>query len=333
MWRRMLIPSTALLQLSRRTVLTTGATCAVWLPALAQEAVRTYQLGFLVQPQRRQFNALFDELQRHGFIEGSNLSVDSRGFGLAVEELEAAAFEVVQKKPDAIYSGGTAANRAVKRATTTIPIVVSSDDMIREHLVPSLARPGGNITGISILAPELDEKRLEFLINIAPGIRNIGALVDPGTTPPDHLQMLIAVARSRGVRLSIHPAAADREIEGAIEAARAAGTEALTVLTSALFHVNRAAIIERTRLARLPSMYQWPEYCAEGALITYGPSFTSMYRQAAGMLVKVMRGAKPADIPVEQPTKFELAINLKTAKELGLTIPSSLLGSADEVIE
>ena len=210
---------------------------------------------------------------------------------------------------------------------------MTSDDIVEDDIVASLARPGGNITGISILAPELDEKRLGILIELIPGCRQLAALVDPATTPPNHLQKLITTAQSFGVQLLVCRARSDREIGGAVEAALAGGAEGVMVLASALFHANRKAIIEQIYQARLPAMYQWPEYCAEGALIAYGPRFTLMYRQAARMLVKVMKGAKPADIPVEQPTKFELAINLKAAKELKLTISSSLLAAADEVIE
>ncbi|HEV2334394.1 MAG TPA: ABC transporter substrate-binding protein [Stellaceae bacterium] len=310
-----------------------GATLVACWPALAQTAGRTYRLGFVVQPARSQFAVLFDELRRRGFIEGNNLSIDPRGFGLAVDELDRAAIEVAKAGPDAIYSGGDAADRAAKRATTEIPIVATSDDMVRAHIVPSLAHPGGNVTGISILATELDGKRLEVLTEIVPGIRHMAALADPSTTASDQLQVLIDAARSRGITLSIQHAGTRQEIEPAIEAAQAAGAQALEVLASALFNANRALIIDRIALARLPAVYQWPEYCAAGALVAYGSRITSLYRQAAGLLVKVMTGTKPADIPVEQPTKFELVINLKTARALGLAVPQALLARADEVIE
>jgi putative ABC transport system substrate-binding protein len=280
--------------------------------AWGQHAGRIYRLGFVVQPPHRQFEALFDELTRRGFIEGENLLVDPRGFGLAVNELEVAAVAVVNASPDVIYAGGDAAGRAAQRATATIPIVVLSDDVIRAHLVPSLARPGGNITGISILATELDGKRLELLMEIVPGIRRISALVDPKTTDSEQLEDLVGAARSRGIALSIHNAETLQQIAPAITVAKASGAQAINVLASALFNANRVLIIERIAAARLPAMYQWPEYGAEGALIAYGPRITSMYRQAAQLLVKVMTGIKPGDIPVEQPTRFELMVNLKT---------------------
>ena len=199
--------------------------------------------------------------------------------------------------------------------------------------MPSLAHPGGNITGVSIFAPELDGKRLELLMEIVPGLHHIGALVDLGTTAEDQLQALIEAARSRGMELSIHDAETQQQIGPAIEAAKAAGAEALDVLASALFNANRGLIIERIAVARLPAIYQWPDYGADGALMAYGPSQAWMYREAARVLVKVLMGTKPADLPVEQPTKFELIVNLKTAKALGLSIPPASLDRADEVIE
>jgi putative tryptophan/tyrosine transport system substrate-binding protein len=205
--------------------------------------------------------------------------------------------------------------------------------MIRDRLVFSLSHPGGNTTGVSIFAPELDGKRLELLTEIVPGIHYIAALVDPKTTASDQLEALITAARSRGVELSIHNAETQQQIAPAIEAARAARAQALEVLSSALFNADRALIIEHTAAARLPAMYQWPEYGTDGALIAYGPRQTWIRRESARLLVKVLMGTKPADLPVEQPTKFELVINLKTAKALGLTVPPSILARADEVIE
>jgi putative tryptophan/tyrosine transport system substrate-binding protein len=330
----MILPISGSVLFSRRALLLGGAaTAMIAPPSWAQQPGRIYRLGVVVQPPRRRFEALFDELRQHGFVEGGNLSVDPRGFGLAVDELEAAAVDVAKAGPDAIYAGGAAAGRAAQRATTTIPIVATSDDMIRDRLVPSLAHPGGNTTGISIFAPELDGKRLELLMEIVPGIRRIAALADPETTASDQLGALLEAARSRGIELSIHNAETQQQIAAAIEAARAEGAQAVSVLSSALFNANRAPIIERIAAARLPAMYQWPEYGADGALIAYGPRQTWMYQESARVLTKVMTGTKPADLPVQQPTTFELVVNLKTAKVLGLTTPQTILALADEVIE
>ena len=205
--------------------------------------------------------------------------------------------------------------------------------MLREGLVASLAHPSANITGISILATELDLKRLELLSEMLPGIRRIAALTDPGTTPPDQVEALTAMARSNKIDLSIYRAATLGDIDPAIADAQAAGVQAIDVMASALFNANRARIIGRIAEAKLPAVYQWPEYGDDGALVSYGPSIEGFYRQAARLIVKIFRGAKPADLPVEQPSRIALVINLKTAKALGLTVPQSLLARADEVIE
>jgi putative ABC transport system substrate-binding protein len=310
-------------------------TAALVLPraARAQEPRRTYRLGVLVQPPRAQFEALFDELARHGFVEGNNLIVDSRGFAIPAEALEKTAVALVGSQPDAIYCGGDEAGRALQRATRTIPIATLTDDMVRAGLVTSLARPGGNITGVSIFAPELDGKRLQLLLEVAPGVRRVAALVDPKTTAQDQLHALTDAASARDVELLIHQAATSREIVLAIEAAKADRAQALSVLASAMLGANRALIIEQVARQRLPTIYQWSDYAKEGALVCYGPSQSALYRQVARQLVMLLKGTAPADIPVQQPTQFALTINLTTAKALGLTVPPSLLARADEVIE
>lgn len=319
--------------LSRRALFAAGTAFVALLPSRAQAAERRYRLGFVTQSARPDYAALFDQLREVGFVEGGNLVVDQHGFGVPVESLAAAAVEVVTTDPDAIYCGGEEACRAAQRATTAIPIVVIADDVLGAGLVASLARPGGNTTGISILAPELDGKRLEILLEIVPTVRRMAALADPRSTGPDQLRWLVAAAHARGVDLLIQHAAARQEIVPAIDAARAAGAQALIVLASALLVAHRALIIEHVAVARLPAIFQWAEYPAQGALVSYGPRRNSLFRQAAGLLAKVLTGTQPADIPVQQPAKFELGINLKTAKALGLTIPPTILTRADEAIE
>jgi putative ABC transport system substrate-binding protein len=325
------VPGTAFI--SRRRVMLASAIAVFSAAVSAQEARRVYRLGFVVQPPKSNFAAMFDELQKHGFIEGQNLSVDPRGFSLPADRLDDAAAEVAKAGPDVIYAGGTAAGRAVQRATRTIPLVVTGNDLVRAHLVSSLAHPGGNVTGVSILGPELDSKRLELLTESVPGVSRIAALVDSETTPPDQIEALINTARALGVTLSTQRAAVAEDIAPAIEAARAAGAQAFDVPASALFHTNSAMIIARMAEAKLPAVYQWPEYGQDGALICYGPPITAFYRQAARLIAKIFRGSKPADLPVEQPSHIELVVNLKTAKALGLTIPPTILARADEVIE
>ncbi len=202
-----------------------------------------------------------------------------------------------------------------------------------EQAVASLAHPGGNTTGISILATELDGKRQEILLEAVPLARRLALLVDPAVTAPHQLDALQDIAKARGITVSAHKAANSVEIMPAIDAAVAAGAQAFNVLASSLFNRYRPQIIERMAAIRIPAIYQWPEMAEEGGLIAYGPRFVGLYPQHALQTIKVLKGTKPADIPVEQPTKFELVINLQTATALGLTIPPALLGRADEVIE
>jgi ABC-type uncharacterized transport system substrate-binding protein len=319
--------------LSRRAVLVGSVAGLVSPTAKAQQANRMYRLGFVAQPPKTRYKALFDQLQSYGFIEGENLSIDQQGFGIPANRLDAVAADVAAAAPDAIYAGGDEAGRAAKRATTNIPVVVLADDMVRAGLVETLAHPGANVTGVSILATELDNKRLQILLELLPGTNHIGALIDPKTTAADQIGRLVAAGHALGVELSIFRAAVSEEIGPGIDAAVSSGVQALNVLASALFNAHRAMILKRVAEGRLPAMYQWPDYGAEGALVCYGPRLDDPYRQTAGVLRKVLSGISPADIPVEQPTKIELVLNTNTAKALGLTLPQSLLARADEVIE
>jgi putative ABC transport system substrate-binding protein len=227
--------------------------------------------------------------------------------------------------------------RALQAATRTVPLIGMSEDLVAEGLVASLARPGGNVTGISLLSPELDGKRQDILIEAVPGVRRIAAMVDSKVTPLYHLQMLQHAARSRGVEVSMFGVKGPEDIVSAIDAAKTANAEALNFLATPLFSVpgsrNNQVVLERVAAMRIPTIFQWPETAEAGALLAYGPRFTEVYRQRARILAKILRGAKPADIPVEQPIRFELAINLKAARALGAEVPASLVLRADKVIE
>jgi putative ABC transport system substrate-binding protein len=222
---------------------------------------------------------------------------------------------------------------AAQAETRTIPILGVADDLVASGLVPSLARPSGNVTGISILASELDSKRQEILMELVPTSRHMAALVDPGAKGPEEIQTLWSATAARGVELSVFPVRAPEEIAAAVDGARAAGATALYVLASRMLDANRKIILDQCAMLRLPAIYQWPETAEESGLAAYGPRYAKMLRQLSRQVLKVLRGAKPADIPVEQPDKFELVINLKTAKALSLTVPSAILDRADEVIE
>jgi len=322
---------------TRRLVLAAAAATLLPRVARAQEPGRTYRLGVLsVAPRDAGArNALFEELRRHGFIEGQNLTIDPRGFGLRSEQFPEVAVELVKAQVDVILAdSGDASIRAAQQATATIPILGVTDDMLGSGLVASLARPGGDTTGISILSTELDGKRQEILSEIVPGARRIAALADTNTTAARQLHGLEDAARMRGIELSIFQIAKPEEIIGAIDAAKEAGAAALNVLASPLLNLQRPLIIERAAALRLPAMYQFPEAAERGGLAAYGPRFAQLFRDVVSrQLVKLLKGARPADLPVEQPDKFELVINLKTAKAIGLTVPQSIVVQADKVIE
>jgi len=324
--------------LRRRDVIALlGGAAAAWpLAAASQEPGRTYRLGSLhLSPRDAAHHvAFFDELRRLGFIEGQNLAVDARGYGLRIEQLAEHAAELVKAQVDVILCGGDVAAHAAQQAKATIPILAVTDDMVGQGLVRSLARPGGNTTGVSILAAELDGKRQEILMEAVPGLHRIAALADSNIIAPRRLQALQDAARARGIEFSIYGVAKPEEIVPAIDAAKTAGAAALNVLATSLLFNNRPVIFERAAALRMPAMYQFPEMAEEGGLIGYGPRLVQIYRELTSrQLVKLLRGAKLADLPVEQPTHFELVINLQTAKAIGHEVPAGLVLRADKVIE
>jgi putative ABC transport system substrate-binding protein len=321
----------------RREFITLLGGAAAWpLAALGQEPGRMYRLGCLLASPRDapHYVALFDELRRLGFIEGGNLMIDAAGFGLPPERMGVHAADLMNGPVDVIFAAGDAAVRAAQRATTIIPILAMTDDMLGQGFVRSLGQPGGNTTGVTLLASELDGKRQEILIEAVPGVRRIATLVDTNTKAPSQLRALEEAARARGVELSIHQVARREEIGSAIDAAKAADARALNVLASPLLFNSRAFIFDRVTALRLPAVYQWPEMAEQGGLIGYGPLIVQLYRDIMSrQLAKLLRGVKPADLPVEQPTRFELVINLRAAKQIGHDVPAPLVLRADKVIE
>jgi putative tryptophan/tyrosine transport system substrate-binding protein len=324
-------------RMSRRDVIALVAAAAAFAPAStsAQEPGRVYRLGFLIPTPREAAvtTAFFDELRATGFAEGRNLSTLPGGFGVPVAQIDQVARAMAKAAPDAIVAGPELQLRALQALTRTIPLIGITEDMVADRFVASLARPGGNITGISLLSPELDGKRQDILIEAVPGLHRMAALADTNVTPAQHIDDLRSAARARGIELSIIGVAAPDRIVPAIDEAKASGAQAINFLATPLFFVHRRMVFERVAKVLLPAIYQWPEMAEEGGLAGYGSRFAQVWRQRARIVAKVLRGASPADIPVEQPTRFELVINLKTAKAIGHEIPAGLVLRADQVIE
>jgi putative ABC transport system substrate-binding protein len=314
-----------------------GGAAVGWpLSARAQEPGRTYRLGVLsaTRLETPQNTAFLDELAQLGFVQNKNLIIERRGVAVPFERFPQAAREIVESGVDAIFCpSGDASARAAQAATRKIPIVGIADDMVAAGLVQSLSRPGANTTGMSILATELDGKRQEILMELLPAARRMAALADPATKNEQQIAKLQQAARALGIELSVQEVATVDGIAPAIDAAKASGAEALNVLATALFGVHWQPIVERTTALRLPAIYQWPDIAPEGFLAAYGPRRTALWRRLAGMVAKVLRGTAPSELPVEQPTRFELVINLKVAKALGVAVSPTLLLRADNVIE
>lgn len=280
-----------------------------------------------------QFAQLFDGLRREGFIEGRNLIIDSRGFDSRSEQYKERAALLIDSGADVLLCGGDLTVRMVQEVTRTVSIVGVVDDMLASGLVTSMARPGGNTTGVSILTTELDGKRQELLLELVPGAHRMAALVDPDSKSATQLQEIVEAASARGLELLTYRVSSTEEIVAAIDTAHAAGVVGVNAMASVMINANRQVIINRTAALGLPAIYQFPEAAEQGGFAAYGPRIEQIFRQVALPVARLFRGERPQDIPVQQPTTFELVINLKTAKGIGLTIPERLLIRADKVIE
>jgi ABC-type uncharacterized transport system substrate-binding protein len=300
--------------------------------AHAQDAGRIYHLGIVIPATRESIAGFFDELRMAGFVEGQNLTVTGF-YSVPGDKSDDAIAAVVKAAPDVILGGPETYARRLRAATQTIPLDCMSEDLVGEGFAASLAKPGGNITGVSLLTPELDGKRQEILIEAVPGVKKLAGLAYSAITTQKNLDQQQALARARGIELSIFSFAKADEIVPALDAARAAGCEAINFLANPLQVVSRDVILDAMSRIKLPAMYQWPETAELGGLMGYGPIFAQVYRQRARQIVKMLRGATAAEVPVEQPANFSLAINLKTAKAIGHNIPDGLLLRADKVIE
>jgi putative tryptophan/tyrosine transport system substrate-binding protein len=319
----------------RRTFITILGGVATW-PVVAHAQQGRRPLIGVLRPNRQHVLETFAEPFRRymkavGWEEGRNIEFLFVWTDGLSERAPALAGELVAQNVDIVVTFGDPAIRAAQHATQTIPIVGMADDIVGSGLAASLSRPGGNTTGVSILASELDVKRLEILHEFVPQARRIAVLIDR-TTISTRAQ-LAGAARNLGLEILPFEAQSPDEIGRILDEMAAAKVEAVNVLASPLLNVARVQIIERMRAARLPAIYQWPESAEDGGLLAYGPRTLLCYRHVVSLVDKILRGSKPGDLPIEQPSKFELVVNLKTANSLGMTIPPALLVRADEVIE
>jgi ABC-type uncharacterized transport system substrate-binding protein len=309
------------------------------LAAEAQQATKIFRIGYLATNPTPHFQEAFRQgLRDLGYVEGRNVAVEYRDAEGEYDRLPALAAELVALKVDVIVASGTPAALATKQATKTIPIVFTSvADAVTSKLVTSLAQPGGNVTGLSVLAPELVGKCLELLTQAVPGVNRVAVLWQPGAvgerTEKDALKEAEVAARALGVRPQFVAARGPVDIDRAFSDMSRARAGALTVLTSAMLFGERRRLVNLAAKNRLPTVYPWREAVDAGGLMAYGPDLADLFRRVATYVDKILMGTKPGNLPVEQPTKFELVINLKTAKALGLTIPQSLLVRADQVIQ
>ncbi len=296
-------------------------------------------IGALGSPEtERGLDAFRQGLRELGYVQGQNILIEYRAADGKLESLPRLATELVRLKVDVILAGATPAARAAQKATTTIPIVASSmGDPVGDGLVANLARPGGNITGTTFLGPELVPKRLELLKEALPKVTRVAALLHPDAfgerTMRDMVKDTEAAARTLGVQLQLVQVRGPNEFDSAFSMMARQHADALIVFASVMLFSQRRSIVALAAKSRLPAMFNNRESVEIGGLISYGASLTDLSRRGATYVDKILKGAKPADLPVEQPTRFELVINLKTAKALGLTIPPSLLQRADEVTQ
>jgi putative ABC transport system substrate-binding protein len=274
-------------------------------------------------------------LSETGYIEGKNLVIEYRWAEGSYDRLPAMAADLVDRKVDVIVAaGGLAPARAAKDATSTIPIVFTGvSDPVALGLIASFARPGGNLTGFSLLSREMTPKRLELLTELVPQATVIAMLVNPNAAPERLIGDAQEAARAKGVQLQILQASTESEIDAAFAILVQLRVGGLVVAAEPFFESRGEQLVALTARYAVPAIYGFREYAAAGGLVSYGPSLTSGRRQAGIYVGRILNGAKPTDLPVQQPTKFELVINLKTANALGLTVPQSLLARADEVIE
>jgi putative ABC transport system substrate-binding protein len=286
----------------------------------------------IASPPPPRMESFSQGLRDSGFIPGQNALIELRYGARDLQQLSELATELVRVKSAVIATFGDLAPRAVQQTSSSVPIVAVSDDVLGSGLITSLSRPGGNTTGLTIQSPELSAKRLELLTNILPGISRVAAIWDP-STGVSQVTMTEQAARALKIRVQVLEVRRREDIAAAFLAAKEQQAQALNVFSSPFLSSISQEILDAAAENRLPAIYQWREHAEAGGLISYGPSLADLWRQAALIVVKILKGAKPADLPVEQPTKFEIVVNAKTASSLGIIIPPDVLLRSDQVIE
>ena len=304
----------------------------------AQQAGRTYRIGYLflgAQPPDPQKMTPWPTLRELGYIEGTNLTVERRFAAGRREKLSAFASELIALKPDLILTQGGQSAEAVSRATHDIPVVImGAGDPVGAGIVEGLGRPGGNVTGLTEVSTELSAKRLQLLKEAVPAIARVAVLWNAADRAMNlRYREIEAAAKAMQIAIRSIEVRDPEDFDAAFEVMRGEHPDAMFMVSDALTGLNRKRIIEFAVQTRLPAVYEYRELVDDGGLMAYGPNLRDMFARAAYYIDKILKGARPSDLPVEQPTKFELVINLKTAKALGVTVPPALLARADEVIE
>ncbi len=312
-----------------------GVAAALWPRYLFAQSAVAPRIGLLDPGESQRLVGFVSAMRDLGYVEGRNISYTRRGAEGRPQDFRQIATELVSLKPDVIVVASGQATRAVMQVTQKVPIVfVAVGDALNQGIVKSLSRPGGNATGASFLDTEVTPKRLQILHEIVPSMRRFGVFFDPANTQSEFLLDGVKQAADvLGLQLQTLAVPGPALFESAFATLEREHTEALHVLGSILFSTHREQLTQLAAKYRLPAMYQQADFVRAGGLVAYGPSFAEMERYAAACVDKIIKGAKPQDIPVEQPTRFELVINLKTVRALGITVPPALLARADEVIE
>ena len=325
--------------MKRRDLLLLGGTMTVARDLRAQQKTIPV-IGFLAgtsdEPAASTVAAFHQGLSEAGYVVGRNVAIEHRWAEGHYDRLPALAVDLTGRKVDVIMASGTAPALAAKNATSTIPIVFVGGDPVEAGLVASLARPGANLTGISMIGRELDPKRLQLLSEVIPQHGMIALLINP-RQKQSHLDPLVhdmqEAARTNGWRVSVLKASTEDEIDAALATLVRLHAAALVVTADWFFDSRREQLVDLAARQTIPAIYEWREFAEVGGLMSYGPSLTDTFRRAGVYVGRILAGAQPTDLPIEQPTRLELVVNLKTAKALGLTIPQSILARADELIE